>query len=113
MEERMALRRRLFQNFNWQLIGFLAVILAVCINVGPIGAKTMLTPEMSPNAVFATERLQLKALRPEPTPKIALRLDTDQRAKAFPELVVARNTTSVVDGWETLELRFTRDGDPA
>lgn len=72
----------------------------------------MLTPGTSPNALLATQRLSLDSLRPKETPLVPLHISDAQLAAALPDLTVSQNTKAVVDGWETLELRFTRDGDP-
>lgn len=109
----MGIRRRPFQSHSYHLIFVFAIFLTACLDANPIKGQTMLTPETSQNARIAKQLLGLDNLRPRETLLLPLRIDDARLAAALPDLTITRNTSAMVDGWETLELRFTDEGVPA
>lgn len=108
----MDIHRRLLQHHRYHLIVVFAIFLMGSLDATSTEGQTMLIPETSQNARVAKQLLGLDSLRPRETPLVPLRIDDASLTAALPDLTVSRNTSTIVDGWDTLELRFTDEGVP-
>lgn len=100
-------------TLRWtRLVQVTAFVQAGLFAITPLNAQTTHDFETSQNARIAKRLLNLDSLRPGETPLVPLRIDDARLAAALPDFTISRNTSAVVDGWETLELRFSDEEVP-